>query len=248
MKVSFNNILKIFPAALLILMVSLQSQASTEGIALEKSNNDLHDKASLQRGAALYVTNCVGCHSLKFTRYIQLGDYLGIKDMDGNIYETLINDNLNFVTDKVTDSIVNSMPVKDSERWFGVSPPDLSLVSRSRGRDWLYTYLKSFYKDESKTWGVNNLVFPDVAMPHVLVGLEGVKIPVYKTEHHTIDGESVQKEVISHLVYESKGELDSQAYDKAVTDLVNFLEYIGEPIKLQRQKIGVFVLLFFSSF
>lgn len=200
------------------------AMASAEGIPLEKVHNNLKDPASLQRGAQLYMNYCQGCHSLQYTRYSQLRDYLGIKLKDEQdrfdtpesiaLSNKLIKDNFNFVSDKVTDPILSSMPKKDAEKWFGVAPPDLSLVTRVRGPDWVYTYLKSFYKDDSRPWGVNNKVFPNVGMPHVLLPLET--------------------------------ELTPKQYDKAVTDIVNFLEYIGEPIKLKRQNMGVFVLLFLS--
>jgi len=205
-----------------------------EKIALQKVHNNLKNAASLQRGAALYVNYCQGCHSLQYTRYSQLRDYLGIKLKDEEdrfntpesiaLSNKLIKENLNFVTDKVTDPMINAMPKKDAEKWFGVAPPDLSLVTRLRGKDWVYTYLKSFYKDETRPWGVNNALFPNVSMPHVLVSLEGFKN--------------------KDLKQETKGELSPQTYDKAITDLVNFLEMVGEPTKLQRQHMGVFVILF----
>lgn len=198
--------------------------ANPSEVPLKEVHNDLGDMASLQRGAQLYVNYCQGCHSLQYVRYSQLRDYLGIKLKDDqdrldtpesiNLSHKLINENLNFVSDKVTDPILSAMPKKEAEKWFGVAPPDLSLVARVRGPNWIYTYLKSFYKDDKRPWGVNNTLFPNVAMPHVLWALER--------------------------------ELSPKQYDRVVTDLVNFLEYIGEPIKLKRQHMGVFVLLFLS--
>lgn len=217
------NILKIMIALPLFLSATLVF-ANSEGIALKTAPNNLKDSASLQRGAQLYINYCQGCHSLQYTRYSQLQDYLGIKLKDEQdrfgtpesiaLGNKLIKENFNFVSDKVSDPILSSMPKKEAEKWFGVAPPDLSLVTRVRGSDWVYTYLKSFYKDDSRPWGVNNHVFPNVGMPHVLWPLET--------------------------------ELTPKQYDQSVTDLVNFLEYIGEPIKLKRQHMGVFVLLFLS--
>lgn len=230
------KIILIMVVSILSFLTSTIILASEEGqtISLQKVHNNLQDSASLQRGANLYINYCQGCHSLQYTRYSQLRDYLGIKLKDEEdrfdtpesiaLSNKLIKENLNFVTDKVTDPMISSMPKKDAEKWFGVAPPDLSLVTRVRGKDWVYTYLKSFYKDEMRPWGVNNALFPNVGMPHVLLPLEGIKN--------------------KQLQLQTKGEMNLEQYDKAVTDLVNFLEFIGEPIKVKRQHMGVFVLLF----
>lgn len=239
MKKNFKTLLL---GAVLLLPTALL--AAGGDVVLEKSPNNLKDYASLQRGAKMYVNYCLGCHSLKYTRYKQMAGYLNIVDSEGNVLERLVQDNLNYVSDKVVDPVVNSIPAEDAEKWFGVAPPDLSLVSRSRGTDWLYTYLKGFYKDESRPWGVNNVVFKDVGMPHILLPLEGVKTPVYKAEYAIEDGEKVERQVLSHFAVEQPGEMTDKQYDRAVTDLVNFLEMIGEPMKLERQKMGVFVVLF----
>lgn len=212
--------------------------ASETNYPLQTVQNNLRDKASLQRGAQLYMNYCVGCHSLQFTRYSQLGEYLKIQDEEGNVLEKLIQKSLNFVTEKTTDNIVTSMPKQNAQQWFGVAPPDLSLVSRSRGKNWVYNYLKAFYVDESRPWGVNNAVFPDVGMPHVLLPLQGKQQAKFQKVHDQ------EKPIIQSLVLSEPGELDKKGYDKAITDLVNFLEYIGEPVKEKRTRIGVFVLLF----
>lgn len=218
------NKLKIMIGLPLFLTMTLAFANTGESIALQASSHNLKDSASLQRGAQLYFNYCQGCHSLQYVRYSQLQDYLGIKLKDEQdrfdtpesraLGNKLIKESFNFVSDKATDPILSSMSKKDAEKWFGTAPPDLSLVTRVRGTNWVYTYLKSFYKDDSRPWGVNNKVFPNVGMPHVLEPLEA--------------------------------ELTPKQYDKAITDLVNFLEYMGEPIKLKRQNMGVFVLLFLS--
>lgn len=236
------------PFAFLFLMFGFAASvfaAGDSGFALSKAHNNLKDKASLQRGAQLYMNYCMGCHSLEYSRYIQLGEYLGIKDEEGQVNEKLIQNNLNFVTNKVTDKMTNSMPKEDAEKWFGVAPPDLTLVTRTRGKDWLYSYLKAFYVDESRPWGVNNAVFPDVGMPHILLPLQGKQNATMKTVYLKDDqGNQVEMQVIDKLELTQKGELDEKGYDQALTDLVNFLEYIGEPVKEKRMRIGVFVLLF----
>ena len=219
--------------------------ASEGGVHLDKVKNNLCDKASLQRGASLYMNYCAGCHSLQFVRYKDMARDIGIVDKKGEVLEKLVNDNLNFISDKVNDPISVATPKVLSAAWFGVSPPDLSLVSRVRGKDWLYTYLRSFYEDPKRPWGVNNVVFPDVGMPHVLLILQGLQTPVYKTEKITDDqGNPTEKKIVSHLELKKPGTLTPEAYDKAMTDLVNFLDYVGEPHKLERKRLGVWVLLF----
>ena len=220
------------------------AKASEHAYPLESVKNNLRDKASLQRGAQVYMNHCLGCHSLEYTRYIQLGEYLGIQGEDGKVLEKLVQDNLNFVTDKVTDKVINSMHTKDAAKWFGTPPPDLTLVTRVRGKDWVYTYLKSFYVDETRPWGVNNAVFPDVAMPHVLLDLQGQQEGVFKTVYVTEEGQRIGKPVLEGLKVSTQGELDPKAYDATMTDLVNFLEFIGEPVKEKRTRLGVFVVLF----
>jgi ubiquinol-cytochrome c reductase cytochrome c1 subunit len=142
-------------------------------VKLDKAPIDLTDYASLQRGARLYMNECSGCHSLKFTRYDSLAKGIQITDEDGKVLDQLVKEDLMFVGDSLTDPILSAMHTADGEKWFGIAPPDLTLVARYRGVDWLYTYLRTFYVDPSRPWGVNNLVYPSVAMPHVLVNLQG---------------------------------------------------------------------------
>ncbi|MBN9288459.1 MAG: hypothetical protein BGO43_05690 [Gammaproteobacteria bacterium 39-13] len=223
--------------------------ASQGGVHLDKVKNNLCDKASLQRGASLYVNYCMGCHSLQFVRFNDMAKDIGIVDKKGNVLEKLVNENLNFISDKVTEPLLSAIPKKDAQAWFGVAPPDLSLVARSRGKDWLYTYLRTFYEDPQKPWGVNNMVFPDVGMPHILLSLQGVQVPVYTSiEMFDDEGKPYQKKVIDHLELKTPGTLSKEEYDKAITDLVNFLDYVGEPHKLEREKLGVWVLLFLVVF
>lgn len=238
----------------IILAVGLSSvfsfaQASDGGVALKKVHNDLCDKASLQRGAQLYMNFCAGCHSLQFVRYKEMAKGIGAVDKNGLVLEQMVNDNLNFISDKINQPILVAAPKKDAEKWFGVAPPDLSLVTRSRGKNWVYTYLLSFYADPARPWGVNNVVFPDVAMPNVLQGLQGTQEPVFKTVTLMDDENNpYDKKVIEHLSLKSAGTLNEKEFNQAVTDLVNFLDYVGEPHKLERERIGVWVLLFLVIF
>lgn len=221
-------------------------------LPLKKVHNDLNDKASLQRGAGIYMNYCAGCHSLIQTRYRQVAQDIGIVDREGEVLEKLVQTHLNFTSDKVTDPIKVAMPAEQAEGWFGVVPPDLSLVTRSRGKHWLYSYLHGFYLDESRPWGVNNVYFPNVGMPHVLAPLQGVQTAVHKTNVLPKQGDlTPEKEVINAVVLNQPGELSPEEYDQVVTDLVNFLDYVGEPHQLLRKKIGVWVILFlviFTSF
>jgi ubiquinol-cytochrome c reductase cytochrome c1 subunit len=217
--------------------------------SMGKVKNNLCDKASLQRGAQTYVNYCLGCHSLQFVRYKDMAKDIGIVDKKGKVLEKLVNENFNFGSENVNDPMLSALPKKEAAGWFGVAPPDLSLVTRTRGKDWVYSYLKSFYLDPSKPWGVNNTVFPDVAMPHILLGLQGTQVPVYKTVTLIDDkGNPYDKQVIDHLELKVPGSLNNEEYDKKITDLVNFLEYVGEPHKLERERLGVWVLLFLVVF
>lgn len=236
-------------AAALVACLGVSTVYATSGHELDSFNGALCDDASLQRGAGVFMNYCAGCHSLQYMRYKNLGEGIGIRDIHtGEALEELINEKLNFVTDKVHDPVVSAMPRKDAEQWFGVAPPDLTLVARVRGTDWLYSYLRSFYEDQTRPFGANNLVFPDVGMPHVLVSLQGVQKPVIKTiELQTLDGVH-QQEVVDHLELVEPGLLTEEEYDQLIIDLVNFLEFTGEPIKLERQRLGVWVMLFLVVF
>ncbi len=212
------------------------SMASTE-VHLDKARINLHDKASLQRGAKYFVNYCLSCHSARYMRYNRL-----MQDLD--LTKAQVEQNLMFAAEKVGETMEVAMDPEMAEKWFGVAPPDLSVIARSRGVDWLYTYLRSFYLDPSRPFGVNNLVFKDVAMPHVLWELQGWQRPVYKTVVH----EGHEEKVIEGLELVEPGRMDEEAYDQAVRDLVAYLAYMGEPAQLERQRIGVWVLLYLAVF
>ncbi|WP_026377496.1 cytochrome c1 [Aestuariibacter salexigens] len=206
--------------------------AAGPGIPLDKANYDLTDKASLQRGAQLFMNYCLGCHQQQYQRYQRTFQDIGVPDELGQEY-------LQFTGEKVTDYITTAMPQEGAAKWFGAPPPDLTLVARVRGADWLYTYLRTFYVDESKTFGVNNKVFPNVGMPHVLQPLQGTPRETY--EERMIDGE--MKQVYVGLKAEG-GKLSAEEYDQAILDLTNYLVYTGEPARLEAESIGRWVLVF----
>ncbi|MBD1565251.1 cytochrome c1 [Vibrio sp. SA48] len=225
---------------IVILFAMLPSLALAAGanVHLDKANNDLTDQASLQNGAKLFMNYCFGCHSTQYQRYERVATDFGIPaDL---MKESLIFD----PNAKIGQLMENAIPDKSAAKWFGAAPPDLTLVARVRGTDWLYTYLRSFYADPSRPFGVNNIVFPSVGMPHVLEELQGIPQPVYGT--HQVDGEEV--EVVVGTQSDGTGELSQSEYDQAVRDLVNFLDYSAEPVKLERQSLGWWVMAFLVLF
>jgi ubiquinol-cytochrome c reductase cytochrome c1 subunit len=207
------------------------------GVHLDKANIDPKNRQSQQRGARLFVNYCLSCHSAELMRYERIG-----KDLDIN--EKMLKENLIFTGGKAGDLMTVATAAADSKEWFGTVPPDLTVIARSRGVDWLYTYMRSFYRDDSKLIGVNNLVFPDVGMPHVLWELQGWQEPVITT---TKDEEGNEHKMIE-LELAEPGTLTPKEYDRAIRDLVNFLDYMGEPYKYERQHLGVRVIMFLLVF
>jgi ubiquinol-cytochrome c reductase cytochrome c1 subunit len=208
--------------------------AAQHEAALEAANNNIANTASLQRGAKYFVNYCLGCHSAKYVRYNRLGEDLQISDQQ-------LIDNLMFTGERPFDLMENAMRPEDAERWFGIAPPDLSLIARSRGTDYIYTFLRSFYIAPDSETGVNNVVLPGTAMPHVLWQLQGTQRAVFNTDDHGV-------EEFDHFETVRPGELDARAFDEVVRDIVNFLDYIGEPIKRERQQLGVRVIGFLLVF
>ena len=223
-------------SAVLLLLASMQSYAAG-GANLEHAEIDPGNKASLQRGARNFMNYCAGCHSAKYVRYNTIGKYLELSE------EQLI-DNLMFNAEKTFETINASMPAASAERWFGGAPPDLSLMARSKGADYIYTFLKSFYVDPDSPTGVDNTVLAGTSMPHVLWELQGLQAA--KFSEHTEEGvTTVHFEGFESL---SEGELDAEDYDEFVRDTVNFLAYIAEPIRSERRKLGVWVLIYLIFF
>jgi len=218
------------------------AHASSGGVAWDKAPVNTSDMASLQNGAKLFVNYCLSCHSAAFMRYNRLQD-IGFTNEQ-------IKDNLLFATDKVGETMKSAIDPKQAKEWFGANPPDLTLIARSRaghggtGADYLYTFLRTFYVDEAKATGWNNLVFPSVGMPHVLWELQGKRRPVFETkEEH---GHEVH--VFKGWEQLTPGTMTPLQYDQAVGDLVNFLQWMGEPAQNSRVRIGVWVLLFLLFF
>lgn len=228
---------------LLILLPSLVC-ASTGSHQLLDAKVDLTDKASLQRGAKWYMNYCAGCHSLSYQRYKRTAEDIGIAYYTGQVDEKLLKENLIFTDAKIGDRMENAMSTTDAKKWFGVAPPDLTLETRVRGSDWVYTYLLSFYEDDKTQWGTNNSLFKDVAMPNVLVNLQGRQLPVYRTEKIMVDGNLKKVDVIDHIQNIQAGTMDQLQFEQVVHDIVNFLTYVGTPNKLHREQLGIYVLLF----
>ena len=221
------------------------------GFALYPAPIDLHDQASLQRGAKLFVNYCMGCHSLEYQRYNRLARDIGLTDeqvqqnliFTGSVVQT--PQSVTFNPSKVGETMRNAMPKVAAKGWFGVTPPDLSLIARSRGVDYLYTYLLTFYQDPTRPFGVNNAAFPNAGMPNMLRDLQGLQKPVY-TVHQDHDGKEVK--TLSGFELVQPGSLSPAEFRTVAADLVNFLAYVGEPIQLKRQRVGLWVLLFLIVF
>ena len=234
---------KFFASLLLSVLVVGGAQASEGGLAWDKFPVEkVTDNASLQHGAKLFVNYCLNCHSAAYLRFNRLTDI--------GLTEAQIKANLLVGTDKVGETMKAAMDAKQAKEWFGATPPDLSVIARSRssgtgsGADYLYTYLRTYYRDETKPTGWNNLAFPSVSMPHVLWQLQGERKPVFtKTSEHGHD-----VEVHSGWEVVKPGTLDARDYDNTVADLVAFLQWAGEPVQKSRVQLGVAVLIFLFLF
>ena len=212
------------------MLLSFSVFAAGGGATLQ-AGNDLSDRASLQRGAQLYMNNCSGCHSLKYLRYSRMAEDLGLTEEE-------VMTNLNFTGAKFGEQINVAMPPEHAAKWFGQVPPDLSLTSRVRGSDWIYTYLKSFYLDESRPLGWNNTLFANASMPNPLWELQGVQQPVHGKK-------SAAGEVpVEGFTISQPGSQSPEQFNQTVRDITAFLEYAGEPAALKRQNIGVWVIFF----
>lgn len=223
-------------------LVAGSAQAAGGGIAWDKAPNKTNDLAALQNGAKVFVNYCLGCHSAAFMRFNRLRD-IGLTDQQ-------IKDNLLFTTEKVGDTMKAAIDPKQAKDWFGANPPDLTLIARSRagangtGADYLYTFLRTFYRDENKPTGWNNLAFPNVGMPHALWELQGERKPVF--EEHESHGHTVQ--TLKGWEQIKPGAMSPLQYDQAIGDLVAYLQWMGEPAQNTRTRIGVWVLIFLGFF
>jgi cytochrome c1 len=207
------------------------------------------DKPSLQRGLRLYVNYCMGCHSLKFQRYERTAD-------DLEIPHDIFLANLVFNGEKIGSLMSNALPTERSKAWFGAAPPDLTLVAKLRGGEWVYNYLKAFYIDESRPFGVNNKVFPNVAMPDPFLTLQGTPVPAChqvpkiapnggEMRDPLVPSKAITEEQCGFIdIVEGTGTLTPKEFDQAVYDIANFLYYVAEPARFERERLGIYVLLF----
>ena len=219
------------------LMLAGGVQAAETGAHLEQSGVDLNDQASLQRGAKYYMSYCSGCHSLKYQRYARIGEDLGLTEDE-------VKQNLMFKEGvQIGENVVTGMSADIGKQMFGKAPPDLSVISRVRGNDWIFTYLKSFYLDETRPLGWNNPVLPIASMPNPLWELQGLQHAEYG-KPDAVTGERP----VAGLAITQPGRLKPAEFDQVVRDISAFLAYTGEPAGLKRQSLGVWVLLFLAIF
>ncbi|TSA19852.1 MAG: cytochrome c1 [Betaproteobacteria bacterium] len=222
--------------AVVLLAVPMTALASST-VHLDRAPINVDDHESLQRGARTFTNYCLSCHAASYMRFVRMTDI--------GLTEAQIKDNLLFTTDKVGSLMTVAMRPNDAKDWFGAPPPDLSVISRARGADWLYTYLRGFYRDDTRASGWNNTVFDKVGMPHVLADLQGHQVAVMQS-HIGADGKA--HSVLERVELAKPGRLSPSEYDLVVGDLVNYLVWMGEPSAPTRNRTGIFVLLFLSVF
>ena len=211
--------------------------AAVGGHKLDQAQTDVNNVPMLQRGARTFVNYCGGCHSAKYMRYQRI-----MEDLE--LSEAQVQGNFIFSRGKIGDAMTIAMSAENQREWFGSEAPDLSLISRSRGSDWLYTYLKSFYVDPSRPIGWNNILFDKVSMPNVLWELQGIQTPVYET---VVDSRGDSHNVVTELKLHP-GRQSPTEFDDTLRDLVTFIEYLGEPAKMKRESLGIWVLLYLVLF
>jgi len=238
-------IYRLLKSLILSLLLTVGAAQAAGGLAWDKFPVEkLTDDAALQNGARLFVNYCLNCHAASHLRYNRMGD-IGLTDAQ-------IKANLLFAGDKVGETMKVALDAKQAKTWFGATPPDLSVITRSRsaagqgsGADYLYTYLRTYYRDDSKPTGWNNLAFPNVGMPHALWELQGERRPVFESK---IEGGNPTEVFTGRWETTKPGTLDARSYDAAVADLVAFLQWAGEPVQKSRVQIGAWVMLFLSIF
>ena len=222
--------------AALLLPVSSFTVSAAGGAGVEHSGVNIGDTASLQRGAKWYVNYCLSCHTLSYQRYNRLAE-----DLD--LSEEMVMQNLVYSDAKFGETMTIAMDPDQAEAWFGKTPPDLSLIGRSRGADWVFSYLRGFYQDGNGGW--NNTLLPNASMPHVLWRLQGIQTPVYRTE---TSESGFSHEVIDHFELTTPGTQSPEEFEETARDIAAFLDYVGEPAKLKRKGVGVWVILFLVLF
>ena len=226
---------RIFAGVALLMLLSGQVLAQEEGATLYEAHANLHDVASVQRGARVFFNYCAGCHSLEYMRYERISQDLGLS-------EKQVLDNFDFNGAKFGDHAISSMPDADAAKWFGKAPPDLSLEVRAKGEDWVYSYLKSFYLDPSRPVGWNNTVFPNASMPDPLWSLQGVQTAVYAPAK---PGEDAK---VEKLEIDQPGLETPEQFNRTARDVTAFLTYVAEPNTYERGRLGLWVLMYLVAF
>lgn len=222
--------------AVFLLPLSSVTVLAAGGAGVEHSGANINDTASLQRGAKWYVNYCLGCHSISYMRYNRMAE-----DLD--LTEDMVMENLVFSDAKFAETMDIAMQSEQAKSWFGKTPPDLSLIGRSRGADWIYSYLKGFYRGENGEW--NNTMLPNASMPHVLWKMQGIQTPVYRQE---TDESGFAHELIDHFELTTPGTQSPAEFEETARDIAAFLDYVGEPAELKRKGVGVWVILFLVLF
>jgi len=222
--------------SVLFLPVASMTASAAGGAGVEHSGANINDVASLQRGAKFYVNYCLSCHSLSYMRYNRLAE-------DLELTEEMVTQNLIDSDAKFGETMDISMHPEQAKSWFGKTPPDLSLIGRSRGADWVYSYLRGFYQDGNGGW--NNTMLPNASMPHVLWSLQGIQTPIYRQE---TSESGFTHEVIDHFELTTPGSQSPEEFKQTARDIAAFLDYTGEPAKLKRKGIGAWVILFLALF
>lgn len=241
--------MKKFLIALLLISLPGLASAAASNYKMESFKADLRDQESLQRGMALFVNRCMGCHSMEYQRFARTAADLGIP-------EDLMEDYLILGDHAINDLMTNSMDKDDAEGWFGAPPPDLTLETRLRGNTWVYNYMRTFFRDDSTRFGVNNAVFADVGMPNVLEDLQGIVVNTCSREDlearggftGTLDPLTGIRGGQCLQVQSGTGSMSPAEFDQAIYDLTNFMTYVGEPSRMQAERIGTFVLIFLAIF
>jgi ubiquinol-cytochrome c reductase cytochrome c1 subunit len=222
-----------------LLLIQGVATANEGGFPLDKAPNRVNSMPALQNGAKLFVNYCLNCHSASSVRYNRLRD-IGLTDEQ-------IKQNLLFSGEKVGDLMKVSISPKDAKEWFGATPPDLSVEARARGTDWLYTYLRTFYKDDTRPTGSNNMVFPNVGMPNVLWELQGERVAKFEEKANPHEPEKMEH-VFKGFEQVTPGKMKPQEFDDNIADLVAFMSWMAEPVQLERKRLGVIVLIYLAIF
>ncbi|MFC3607188.1 cytochrome c1 [Stutzerimonas tarimensis] len=236
-------------AALFLAILPALTFAAGPSVSLDKVQIDLTDKAAMQDGLKTFANYCMGCHGAEYQRYERVANDLGIP-------EEVMMENIVFTDARIGDHMRSAIRPDEAKNWFGVAPPDLTMVARVRGNDWLYSYMRSFYEDPSRPYGVNNTVFPNVGMPHVLAPLQGRQVYGCKQvqvveggrrQFDPLTGTPITEEACDQLVVvPGTGQMSEAEYDETIKNLVTFLAYSANPVKLESQRIGTYVLLFLA--